>query len=158
MNLRSFATMSAVAMFVLGGCVVVTSNGNGGGGSGGSGNVGNEGGSSTGGKGGAGGSGPGVGGGGGVGGAPACVGCGEFVTAGGTLCGDSQKIYDELALCACGDAMTKGPCQDVCGADLCMNKDPGPDCQACILNDKIDPMTMMPLGCAPQYSSCSNDI
>ncbi|HMY21745.1 MAG TPA: hypothetical protein PKA58_35725, partial [Polyangium sp.] len=104
------------------------------------------------------GSGPGVGGGGGVGGAPACVGCGEFVTAGGTLCGDSQKIYDELALCACGDAMTKGPCQDVCGADLCMNKDPGPDCQACILNDKIDPMTMKPLGCAPQYSSCSNDI
>lgn len=155
MNLRTFATVSAVAMFVLGGCVVVTSNGTGGGGSGGSGNTGNEGGSSTGGKGGAGGA--GVGGGGGVGGAPACVGCGEFVTLGGTLCADAQKLYDELALCACGDAMTKGICQNECGANLCMGGDPDAACATCVNNDMVDPMTMMPLGCATQFKECSNN-
>lgn len=152
MNLRTFATVSAVAMFVLGGCVVVTSNGNGGGGSGGSGNTGNEGGSSTGGTGGT--AGAGVGGGGGVGGAPACIGCAEFATPGsmGTLCETSQKTYDELALCTCGSdgKGTDAKCYTACETTACAQMAPDDACTKC-LGD-------MAMGCGAQFLACSSDI
>lgn len=153
MNLRTFATVSAVAMFVLGGCVVVTSNGTGGGGSGGDGNTGNEGGSSTGGKGGAGGTGPGVGGGGGQGGAPACTMlCGDLaIDPTAVACPGSQaeKLWTTFAECACGtDMMGAGAlCFDVCQDSACKSMTPSADCGTC-LQDAAK-------GCGAQLSECT---
>ena len=127
MNLRTFATVGAVAMLVLGGCVVVGPDGDGGAagtaGSGGDGNTGNTGGAG-GGTAGAGGGTAGAG-----GGTATCdKTCAEAITNGNPVCADSTAslpLYDALAACSCdrGAADTRARCKAYCGDNVCVNKD-----------------------------------
>lgn len=158
MNLRTFATVSAVAMFVLGGCIITTTSGQGGGGNGGSGNTGNEGGAGVGGSkttssssGTAGG-----------GGAAACATCGEFVSDGTVaLCtnGDpmmnptaSEKLYGALAECTCGTDMagTGAKCFDPCKATACTGMTPDKACQDCLNTPNT--------GCQAELGACVSDV
>ena len=158
MNLRTFATVSAVAMFVLGGCIINTTSGQGGGGSGGDGNTGNEGGA-------------GVGGSkttssssgmGGAGGSSACATCGEFVSDGTVaICsnGDpmnnptnSEKLYGALAECTCGTDMagTGAKCFDPCKATACTGMVPDKACQDCLNTPNT--------GCQAELGACVGDV
>lgn len=165
MNLRTFSTVGTVAMLVLGGCVIVDSNGTGG--SAGTGNTGNEGGSgNTGnlGGGGSGTAGSGNMGGGGSGGAPACAQkCAEAASEGKPMCADapmtSMDLYNALADCSCKQMSTATPpgCQDKCTAmaggtpDLCDGAaTPSADCATCV-QDTVG-------GCGVQFGACSNDF
>jgi hypothetical protein len=127
----------------------------------------------TGGDGGTGGTG-GDGGTGGAGGADttACVGCGEYVTEGGTLCldngpdpadpaGSSADIAAKYLLCLCGDdqnTAVDSPCglysttDNSCGDNLCAGKSASFECYNCM-------NAAYPGGaCADTGSACMNDI
>ena len=151
MNLRTFATVGAVAMLVLGGCVVVGSDGDGGAagtaGSGGDGNTGN--------TGGAGGGTAGAGGGtAGAGGSATCdKTCAEAITNGNPVCADSTAslaLYDALAACSCerGAADTPAGCNDDCGDNLCVNKDTSQACSDCVQK----------AACSADFNNCANDL
>lgn len=75
-----------------------------------------------------------------------CVGCGEYVTTGGTICeGQSLNLYDALANCICA-----GKCVALCTDNVCVGTDITPDCQNCVL-DTVN-------GCGNEFNECSNDI
>ena len=151
MNLRTFVTVGAVAMLVLGGCVVVGSGGDGGaaGTAGSGGDVGGNGG--TAGSGGAtGGSGGGTA---GAGGGTCDKTCAEAITNGNPVCADSTAslaLYDALAACSCdrGAADTPAGCKDDCGDNLCVNKDTSQACKDCVQK----------AACSADFSNCANDI
>lgn len=159
MNLRTFATVSAVAMFVLGGCIITTTSGQGGGGSGGDGNTGNDGGAGVGGSKTT--SSSGTGGTGGSGGS-ACATCGEFVSDGTVaICtnGDpmnnptaSEKLYGALAECTCGTDMagTGAKCFDPCKATACTGMVPDKACQDCLNTPNT--------GCQAELGACVGDV
>lgn len=161
MNMKSFAiVLGSAAMFFAAGCVVTSSTGGTGGSTSSSGG-GNDG---TGGKGTGGTMGVGGNGSGGAGGAAACMSCGLFITNGtatDTLCdGNSTKLYDDLALCICGDA--NNPAIDsACGAssktdtscadNSCAGKDPTAECNTCQTAANQGP-------CKMQFDACASDI
>jgi hypothetical protein len=124
------------------------------GGNGGSG----DGGAGVGGAGGAG----GMGGAGGAGGMAACFTgkCGEYITFNPEedFCADnpSKKIYEDLALCTCGDPNNPavgGKCKDACKDEACAGNDnmAGGACIMCI-QDTSDK------GCGTEANACANDL
>jgi hypothetical protein len=89
----------------------------------------------------------GTGGAGGSGGG-ACVGCGEYITTSEfvDVCeGYSSDVYNALAECVCA-----GPCEAVCGDNLCSGTDLTNACQGCVLDTNG--------GCGNEYNECANDF
>jgi len=153
MNLRTFTTISAVSMLVLGGCVITTTDGNGGSaGSGGKDTASSSSSSGTAGSGGA--AGAGVGGGGGAGGAGACAKtCAEAITNSTPVCDTSMasaELYKALATCSCDQAAADPMpgCKDVCGMNLCTGAAPDADCGKCVQTGN----------CSMAFGACSADL
>jgi hypothetical protein len=81
----------------------------------------------------------------GQGGGPpgSCVSCAEFITGEqGTLCPDSQALFDELFFCICAEQ-----CIPQCTSNVCSGGDANDDCSNCL--SKL---------CQAELNQCANDI
>jgi hypothetical protein len=158
MNLRTFTTISAVAMLVLGGCVIVDSTGNTGGSAGAGGGSDTTSSSSSSGTAGAGNTGGnGMGGGGSGGGAACSDNCSDTLTDPtltpcATASDEIKKLYTELAECVCG----AGPCATddkckkttYCGGTDGMGTTTYDECQKCLQDNTAT-------GCGSQVNACA---
>ena len=74
-----------------------------------------------------------------------CSTCGEVIQGGGfpnDLCPGSQQLFQDFAECVCFG----GPCEAICGDNVCQGDDPSDGCFDCITGD-----------CNEELNACLND-
>lgn len=72
-----------------------------------------------------------------------CVRCAEFITQGsGTLCPESEQLFNEFWSCVCAES-----CIPQCSVNVCSGGSASDDCVGCI--NKV---------CQEPFNNCANDV